>query len=74
MTMKTNDIRTNAKTVMLPASIATTALHFLQRVVVHGEEQTELFRTYQSIMHALSCCNTEQCVQCDARHRSSDAA
>ena len=43
-----------ANTVVLPASTATTALYFLNRVVVHGAEQEALFNAYQSLVHALA--------------------
>ena len=49
-TTQTNDINV----VTLPASTATNALYFLQRVVVHGNEQTELFNVYQSLSNALN--------------------
>ena len=57
MTMKTNNNNPtphSTHSVVLPASTATTALYFLQRVVVHGDEQAELFNAYQSLVHALN--------------------
>ena len=58
-TKKTNPALRNAQTVVLPASTATTALYFLKRVVVHGDEQAELFNAYQSMLHALKQSNSQ---------------
>ena len=68
MTTKKNDhTPRNTQSVVLPASTATTALYFLQRVVVHGEEQSELFNAYQSLVHALTSEAEQCCRQCDAK-------
>lgn len=45
---------TKSKTVQVPEETVRQALHFLSRVVVHGDEQQELFNAYASLMQTLT--------------------